>query len=206
MLEVARQAHLLVGRDRVDVGGVRRERQVGAVAARLVDQLLDQEVRAIRPFVRKHALERVEPFPGFLRVVVGNRVHAFLQITHRLRASPGRFFFGNRIVGVAIRTRSCAQSARPCHETGREFTTEWNQFPKIESRSIGSFRGPICQRLRVCEYTLLHNRFADSRLMRCFDSRRASGNPRKGTHASVRAVPLNAARRGRARRRVSATR
>ena len=58
-------------RDRVDVRGVRGERQVGAGPARLVDQRLDQEMRAIGPFGRQHAVERSEPLLRFLRIDVG---------------------------------------------------------------------------------------------------------------------------------------
>ncbi len=113
-VEVARQAHLLVGPDRVDVGGVRRERQVRAVAARLVDQLLDQEVRAVRPFVRQNALERVEPFPGFLRVVVGNRVHAFLQ-SHTVCARRSAGFFSG--IGLYASRSERARAAGTGAET-----------------------------------------------------------------------------------------
>ena len=46
-LDVAGRALFLVGRDRVDVGGVGRERHVDAGLARVVDQLFEQEVRAL---------------------------------------------------------------------------------------------------------------------------------------------------------------
>jgi hypothetical protein len=70
-VEVAGKLDLLLDRDRVDVRGVRGERQVGAGPPRLVDQRLDQELRAIRSFGREHAIERGEPLLRFLRIDVG---------------------------------------------------------------------------------------------------------------------------------------
>src|SRR5260221_1560171 len=59
-------------RKRVDVRSVRRKRDVGARAARLVDQPLDQVVRAVRAFALEHRFERIEPFLRLERVgVVG---------------------------------------------------------------------------------------------------------------------------------------
>ncbi len=69
---VARRALLHMRRNRVDVRSVRRERDVGARAARLVDQPLDQVVRAVRAFALEHRFERIEPFLRLERVgVVG---------------------------------------------------------------------------------------------------------------------------------------
>ena len=65
---VARRALLEVRRDGVDVRGVGRVRQVGAGAARLVDQLLEQEVRALGALALDHRLERVEPLLRLERV------------------------------------------------------------------------------------------------------------------------------------------
>ena len=66
------RALLLVGRDRVDVGGVGRERHVDAGLARLVDQLLEQEVGALAAFGGDDRRQRVEPLARFLRIgVVG---------------------------------------------------------------------------------------------------------------------------------------
>src|SRR6185437_16088696 len=45
----------------------------------LVDELLDQEVRAVRPFGLEDAVQRFEPFAGFLRIDVGNAVHGRLH-------------------------------------------------------------------------------------------------------------------------------
>jgi hypothetical protein len=75
-LLIAGDADLRFGRDRVDVRGVGRERQIRAGLRGLVDQLLDQEVRAVGPFDREHAGQRVEPFARFLRIgVVFHRIH-----------------------------------------------------------------------------------------------------------------------------------
>ena len=75
-VEVAGEPHLLLHRDRVDVRGVRGERQVRAGPARLVDQGLDEEMRPVRTFGREHPFERSEPLLRFLRIQVGNVVHA----------------------------------------------------------------------------------------------------------------------------------
>ena len=71
-LDVAGRALLLVGRDRVDVRGVGRERHVDAGLARLVDQLLEEEVGALAAFGRDDGRQGVQPFARFPRVgVVG---------------------------------------------------------------------------------------------------------------------------------------
>ena len=75
-VEIAGEPDLRLHRNRVDVRGVGRERKVRAGAACLVDQRLDEKMRAIRPFGREHAVERGEPLVGFLRIVIGNDVHA----------------------------------------------------------------------------------------------------------------------------------
>ena len=74
-VEIARQPHLLLDRDRVDVRGVGREGQVGARPARAIDQRLDQEMRAVGAFGVENAVERREPLLGFLRIGIGNVVH-----------------------------------------------------------------------------------------------------------------------------------
>ena len=64
---VARILRLAAGGNGVDVGGVRLERQVGAAAARVVDQPLQQEVRTLRA-VRLAAPSRsTRAIPGFRR-------------------------------------------------------------------------------------------------------------------------------------------
>ena len=92
---IAGKLDLLVDRDRVDVRGVRREGQVGAGAARLVDQRLDQEMRALRALVGEHAVERVEPFPSFQGVVIGIGGHRRISCGRRRcgREGPVRWEF-----------------------------------------------------------------------------------------------------------------
>ena len=62
--QVARMRRLQAGRDRVDVGGVGRERDVGTGAARLVDQAFQQVVRALRSFAVKDGCQGFEPLLG----------------------------------------------------------------------------------------------------------------------------------------------
>ena len=62
---VPRRAFFHVRRNGVDVGGLRLVRQVGAGAARHLDQLLEQEMRALGTFALEHRLERIEPLLGF---------------------------------------------------------------------------------------------------------------------------------------------
>src|SRR5205814_6302353 len=70
--DVARGVLLHMRSNRVDVRGVRRERDVRARAACLVNQPLEQIMRALRAFTLEHCLERVEPFLGLERVgIVG---------------------------------------------------------------------------------------------------------------------------------------
>jgi hypothetical protein len=93
---VAGDAHLLLDRNRVDVCGVRRKRQVGARASRLVDQLLDQEMRAVGALGFEHAVERVEPFARFLRIDIGNAVLRRLRFRGILRQLYARQRRGSR--------------------------------------------------------------------------------------------------------------
>ena len=60
---VARILRLAPGGDGVDVGGVGLERQVRAAAARVVDEPLEQEVRALRAVRLQHRIDRFEPLP-----------------------------------------------------------------------------------------------------------------------------------------------
>ena len=100
---IARNADLLVDRNRIDIGGIGRKRHVGARPARLVDHLLDQEMRAIRTLVLDHAVDRVQPFAGFLRVEIGFDVHAAL-----LRQCSSCRALRISIVCVAVRRRIAA--------------------------------------------------------------------------------------------------
>jgi hypothetical protein len=77
---------LLVDGNGIDVRGVGRERHVRAGAARLVDYLLDEEMRAVRPLVFEHTVNRIQPFLGFLRVDVRVHVHGvFLTVMAAMR-------------------------------------------------------------------------------------------------------------------------
>jgi hypothetical protein len=70
---IAGHARLEMRRDRVDVRGVRAERNVRAGAARRVDQPLEQIVRALRALALEHRVERFQPFLGLegVRIVGG---------------------------------------------------------------------------------------------------------------------------------------
>ena len=65
---VARVLALLGRRDRVDVGGVRPERQVGTGAARVVDDPLEQVVRPLRAVHAQHRVDRLEPLARLVRI------------------------------------------------------------------------------------------------------------------------------------------
>ena len=81
------------------------ERQVRAGAARVVDQLLEQEVRALGAFGVDHRLERLEPLAGFLGVYVGSRFHQSVPVFALI--PPG---FSRRI---ELRRRSLARLHSP---------------------------------------------------------------------------------------------
>ena len=92
---IPRKRLFLVRRDRVQVGRVGRIRDVRALAARLVDQRFEQEVRALGTFALEHRFEGVEPLSGFGRVVVvrrdvGNGGHCCLLVWCRADAGPAR--------------------------------------------------------------------------------------------------------------------
>jgi len=76
--EVAGEARLLLGRDGVHVRRVGGEGQVGARPARLLDELLDEEVRPVGPFPLEDALERLQSLARFLGIDVGVLVHGAL--------------------------------------------------------------------------------------------------------------------------------
>ncbi len=61
---------LLAGRDRVDVGGVGLERQVGARTPRVVDDALEQVVRAFGAVRAQHRVDGLEPFARLGRINV----------------------------------------------------------------------------------------------------------------------------------------
>ncbi len=62
-------------RNGVDVRGVRAERNIGAAAARFVDELLEQKVGPVRAFVFQDAVERFKPLLGFLRIGIRDVLH-----------------------------------------------------------------------------------------------------------------------------------
>jgi hypothetical protein len=78
---VAGNPDLLVDGNGVDVRGIGREGHVRAGAARLVDHLLDEKIRAVRSFVLDHTIDRVQPFLGLLRIDVRVHVHGRSSVT-----------------------------------------------------------------------------------------------------------------------------
>src|SRR5712692_11682606 len=58
---VAGRALLEVRRNRVEVGGIERERNVSARATRLVDELFQQIAGALGALALEHRLQRIEP-------------------------------------------------------------------------------------------------------------------------------------------------
>ncbi len=89
---VTRDADLLVGRNRVDISGIRRERQVCAGLARRIDQVFDQEMGAVGTFGGEHAGQGVQPFARFLGIgVTFHHVH---------RDSPEDAWSDNHFNGV----------------------------------------------------------------------------------------------------------
>ena len=113
-----RAAGLQVDRDGVDVVGVRREGQVGAGPARLVDQLLEQEVRPLGALCargRRRGPPAIPAFPAG-RNRGGRRAgfHRFLQKKH---ARPGRSLGVDRWAVLLRRPSNSRQSQRrsePC--------------------------------------------------------------------------------------------
>jgi hypothetical protein len=81
IFEVARAVLFEVRRDGVDVSGIAGERDLGAAAARQVDQALQQVMGAIGAFEFDDCFERVEPLLRFNHIgIVGG-----------LRQELGRF-------------------------------------------------------------------------------------------------------------------
>jgi len=67
---VARGTRLKLGGDGVYIGGVRRERNVGAASTRHLDHLLEQVMGALWPLPIDDGLECVEPLSCLKRVGV----------------------------------------------------------------------------------------------------------------------------------------
>jgi hypothetical protein len=74
-LVIAGRAFLLSGRNRVDVGGIGAVREISSRAARLVDQLLQQIVRALRALILQDALQCIQPLLRFLWIRIRQRRH-----------------------------------------------------------------------------------------------------------------------------------
>jgi hypothetical protein len=67
-LNIARAAHLVVGGNGVDVGGVGREGHVHAVLPRFGDQRFEDEMRPLRAFGGDQRVQRIQPLSGFLGI------------------------------------------------------------------------------------------------------------------------------------------
>ena len=75
-VEVAGKVRLAIDRDRVDVRGVRGERQVGAGLSRGIDEVLNEEMGAGGTFGGEDAGQRIQPFACFLGIGVAfHHVH-----------------------------------------------------------------------------------------------------------------------------------
>ena len=72
--QVAGAALFVAGLDGVHVAGVGRERHVDAVLPRVLQQLLQQEVRTLRAFRADDRRQCIQPFTRFLGVGVGGVV------------------------------------------------------------------------------------------------------------------------------------
>ena len=74
-LVIPRRGFLLARRNRVDVrrGGV--VGQIGAGPARLLDELLENVMGALRAFHVEDAVERLEPFLSLLWIDIGQSSH-----------------------------------------------------------------------------------------------------------------------------------
>ena len=119
---VARILLLLSRGDGVDVGRVGLERQVGARAARVVDQPFEQEVRALRAVRLQHRIDGLEPLLGFGRVEIFELREFCHQSARMRRARP-------RMVAQAdaachscqsLETPRITRCARPSQRSRRE--------------------------------------------------------------------------------------
>src|SRR6266705_4583441 len=92
------RALLHVRRDRVEVGRIEREGNVGSRTACLVDELLQQVMSALRALALENGLERVEPFLRFQGVgIVGGG--EFRQRGHDVSLSARRYGRGCETCG-----------------------------------------------------------------------------------------------------------
>ena len=90
---ITRGVFLEVRRDCVDVGGVRRVRDVRAGTARLVDQRFEQKVRSLGTLAFEDGFKSIEPFLSLERVGIvgclGNCGHRCCLPAWRLKHGPG---------------------------------------------------------------------------------------------------------------------
>ena len=97
-----------VHRNGIDVGGIGLEGQIGAGAARVVDQPLEQEMRALGPLGAQHRIDRLEPFARFCGVEILLSVFgvftSFVRVILCFRTPCGRKL-PRRCVRIARRTR-----------------------------------------------------------------------------------------------------
>jgi hypothetical protein len=77
-LVVAGRVILQVRRNRVDIRSLRAVGEIGARAASLVDELFEDEVRAIRSLDLEHRIKGVDPFAGLEGIDVLEAVHGSL--------------------------------------------------------------------------------------------------------------------------------
>lgn len=66
---------MLLDRDGIDIGRIGAVGQVGPGAPGLIDEALQQEVRALDALVLQHGLQGIEPFLGLLGIDVGLVAH-----------------------------------------------------------------------------------------------------------------------------------
>ena len=110
-VSVARRRFLRPDRDRVQVGGGRLVRKVGAGAASLVDQGLEQEVGALRPLPVHDGLQGLQPLGRFRRVDVPGRLGGWVgvHLVFSLKLRPG-----HPGSAVSRHPRNGPQRRRPC--------------------------------------------------------------------------------------------
>ena len=76
-IAISRMRRLLVRRNRIDVGGVGRERQAGTVAPRGIDRLRQHLVRPVHTLEGDDRRNRFAPFPLFVGLLVRNALFVF---------------------------------------------------------------------------------------------------------------------------------
>src|SRR6476619_5774984 len=104
-LVIAGRAFLLSGRNRVDVGGVGAVGEISARAARFVDQLFQQIVRALRAFILENALECIQPLLRFLWIRIRQRRHIHDLYPFEVEPDWGRAMEAFAAAGKALSER-----------------------------------------------------------------------------------------------------